>query len=157
MSHADTARDAVRETLKKAYSPVHAAGKDYAAAYQQAISKTDLVEAMAHAIDLVLAAEHLHELAGEAVKTARAELAKQMQEVGCYNLHSGSVSAHLARKPTVLSIDAPKDIPAEYLIQPPPVPDRKRIRDAIETGAEVKGASLVIPNEMSLVIRSKSK
>jgi hypothetical protein len=157
MSGASDARDAIRLTLTAGYGPVYAAGKEYAAAYQQAISKTDLVEALAHAVDLVLAAAHLREVADAAEKTARHELARTMQDVGCFNLHSGSVSAHLARKSAVLSIDDSKTIPEAYLIQPPPVPDRKAIRSAIEAGADVPGASIIIPNEMSLVIRSKSK
>jgi hypothetical protein len=157
MSGAASARDAIRKMLTASYKPIYAAGKDYALAYQRALTPEDLVETLAHAIDVVLAAAHLREVAEAAEKDARAELARQMQDVGCFNIHSGEVSAHLQRKQTVLSIDDPKLIPSEYLIQPPPVPDRKRIRDAIEAGADVPGASIIIPNDRTLSIRRSSK
>jgi hypothetical protein len=107
---------------------------------------------------MILAAEHLEKIADEAAKAARASLAATMEAVGCFNIHSGTdVSAHLHRKPTVLSIDPKATIASEYLIQPAPVPDRKRIRAAIEAGQDVPGCSIIRPNELSLVLRSARK
>lgn len=156
MSGAASARETIRKVLEATYKPTFRAGRDYADAYQKAVAADDLVEALAHTVDLILAAEHLQKLADEAAKAARASLATTMEEVGCPQIASGHFSAHLHRKPVVLAIGDPKLIPPEYLIQPPPVPDRKQIRDVLETGKNVPGAALIIPNQMVLSIRSRS-
>ena len=156
MSHAASERDSIHKALKASYAQIHSAGKAYAAAYQQAVDRADLVEAMGSMVEAILAAEQLQKAAAEAVKATRATLAASMADTGATQIATAHHLAYLARKPAVLVIDDSKEIPAEFLIQPPPVPDRKRIHEAIDAGQNVTGASIIIPNEMSLGIRSRS-
>jgi hypothetical protein len=156
MSGAAAAREAVRKALKQTYTQVYNAGRNYANAYQQAVTRDDLVDAMGSMVEAILAAEQLQKAAVDAVKTARATLAAQMLETGATQIASGHHLAHLSRRPAALVIDDPKELPAEYLMQPPPIPDRKRIHDAIDAGQSVAGASIVRPNDMVLSIRNRS-
>jgi len=155
MSGAATARNAIHKALKETYTQVHRAGRDYANAYQQAVTRDDLVEAMGAMVAAIIAAEQLQETAAEAVKMTRLELAHTMAETGATQIASGHHLAYLARRPAALVIDDSKAIPPEYMMQPPPVPDRKRIHAAIDGGTEVPGCSIVRPNEMSLAIKGK--
>jgi Siphovirus Gp157 len=155
VSGADEARDAIRKALKAGYGPVWQAGKDYAAAYKDAIDKQDVVEAMAGAVQLVLAAEHLHDMAERAMKDARTELARQMDETGCHQIVTGNLTAYLQRKPAYVSIDDAAAIPPGLMHTPAPAPDKKAIKSAIEAGQDVPGASLMRPNEQTVAIRTK--
>jgi hypothetical protein len=155
MSGASEAREAVRKALEASYKPVFAAGKDYAAAYQQAIAKADLVEAMAGLVDLIIAAEHLHDIAGEAIKVARGTLATTMNETGATQIASGHHLAYLTRKGAYVNIEPNAKVPAEYMRQPDPVIDRKAIKEALEAGAVVAGCSIIRPNELILGIKGK--
>jgi hypothetical protein len=157
MSHGASARDAIRLALTESYKPVHRAGRDYAAVYQLAISSTDLVEAIGHAVHLVAAAGHLRDVATEAEKEARRELAKVMEETGCHHVAAGTLAAYLSKRPQYVKIDPDKTLPAEYLHHPPPIPDKKAIKKAIEAGEIIPGASLVQPNDQQLSIRSTAR
>jgi hypothetical protein len=154
-SGATEARDAVRTALALGYKPVWQAGKDYALAYQQATTVDDLVEAMARAVDVVMAAAHLVEVASAAEKNARAELARVMQDAGCHQVTTATLTAYLTKRKAYVIVDDASAIPPSLLHQPPPVPDKAAIKDALEAGRGVPGASLITPNDMSLAIRSR--
>lgn len=156
MSHAATERDTILKAVRDTYGRVHSAGREYASVYQQAVTREDLVEAMAGMVEIIIAAETLQKAAADAAKTARATLAASMSDSGATQIATAHHLAYLSRKPAALVIDDPKEVPAEFLIQPPPVPDRKRIHDAIDAGTAVAGCSIIIPNDMTLGIRTRS-
>lgn len=154
---ADQARDAMRKVIDAVYGPAHTAGGAYVKAYLSATAATDLVEAMQHTVLLVTAAEHLKDMATEAEKSIRSILAETMNDTGCTQIDAGSIKAHLSRKPTFVSIDQEEMLPAEFMHQPPPSPDKKKIKSAIEAGDDVPGCTLARPNEMQLNIRAKKE
>jgi hypothetical protein len=156
MSHAAAERENILKAVRQTYSRVHSAGRDYAAAYQQAIAKDDLVEAMACMVEVIIAADALQKAATEAAKTARSTLAATMNDSGATQIATSHHLAYLSRKPPFVQIDPDKTIPAEYLHHPPPIPDKAKIKAAIADGEEIAFAAMVQPNEMQLSIRSRS-
>jgi hypothetical protein len=153
---ADAARDKIQGVLKATYGPVFHAGKDYAAAHGEATAHTDIVQVMGDTVQLILAAEHLAEVATEAAKAARSMLGEQMAETGCFRIASGDTNgAHLSRKPAYVSIDG--DPPPEYMMTPVPVPvpRTKEIKQILENGGEVPNCTLIRPNGYTLVVTTK--
>ena len=156
MSHADNARDAVHAALRGAYGPCYRAGAEYAAACKRALAETDLVAAFGAALDVVRAAEHLHDVAELAAKDARTELAKQMAEVGCHQVATATLTGYLQKKPAYVMIDDEAAIPQEFMATPAPKPDKHALKAAMDGGKDVPGATLVRPNDQTLAIRAKA-
>jgi hypothetical protein len=156
VSHADTARIALQDEIRRTYKPVWDAGTSYSNTYLQVGKATDIVETMQRTVDLVLAASHLAEMAAEAEKTARSILSEQMTETGATSIQTDGHTAYLARKPAFVSVDQPNLVPHELMTQPAPVIDKRAIKAAIESGTEVPGCTIVRPNEFALVIRGRS-
>lgn len=156
-NHANAARDGLRRVMDAVYAPVHAAGGFYVRAYKDATNADDLVDALQQTVLLAVAAEHLKEMAAEAEKSIRSILAETMNDTGCTQIDAGPIKAHLSRKPAFVSVDQENMLPPEYMHQPPPSPDKKKIRAAIEAGEDVPGCNLVRPNDSTLVIRSKKE
>jgi hypothetical protein len=48
-------------------------------------------------------------------------------------------------------------IPPEFMHQPAPIPDKAKIKAAIEGGETIPGAAMLVPNDSYISIRSKSK
>ena len=153
MSGADEARGAIHTALRDSYAPVWKAGADYAATVKTALAETDLVAAMGATLDVIRAAEHLHDVAENAAKTARSQLELQMADTGCFRLESATLSGHLARKPAF--VDVSGTVPPEYMHTPEPTPDKRAIKRALEAGADIPNAALVRPNDYRLSIRIK--
>ena len=156
-THATAARDALQVAARAGYAPTHAAGAAYGTAYAALTRETDLVAAMGAMVDVIIAAEHLADVATEAAKTARAMLARTMDEVGCTQIVSGTLAAHLSKRPAYVVVDDPDAVPTTYMHQPPASPNKAAIKKAIEDGETVPGAALIRPNEQQLNIRSKAK
>lgn len=74
--------------------------------------------------------------------TIRRALVSAMETTGTKRLECASATITLKTLPRTLVITDPDAIPASYLIQPPPVPDKKRLLDAIKSGEFVVGAGL---------------
>jgi hypothetical protein len=157
MSGANSARNAIHQALRKAYAPVFAAGAAFAKTQQAAIDATDVVDVMGRTVSVILAAEHLKEMATEAEKAARSVLASQMNETGATQIAADHHLAYLSRKAAFVSIDQEDLLPPDYMRQAEPAPDKKAIKQAIEAGEDVPGCTLVRPNELQLVIRSKKE
>jgi len=132
---------------------VYGAGISYAKAQSQLIKSSDLIETMRHVLALIVAAEHLADMAAEASKSLRSVLAEQIAETGADDVVTMHHKAYLARKGAWVSVDQADMIPAAFMA--PPIPDKKAIKAALEVGEDVPGCSLVRPNEQTLVIRSR--
>lgn len=152
---AHAATEALQAVMRSAYKPIWEAGSAYAAAHAKAVKATDIVETMQDMVSVILAAEHLNEVALEAAKATRAKLAEVMSDVGCPHVQVDNLLAYVSRKTAWVSVDQPDMLPAEYMRQPEPVIDKRAIKAAIEAGEDVPGCSLVRPNDVSLVIRQK--
>jgi hypothetical protein len=157
MSHADTIATALRERVAANALCVGAAGRNFTHAAKAASQASDVVDVMRAAVDVLVAAETLHEEADAAVKDARAALAEAMESSGCTSLATKHHSAHLARKPAFLLIADEALIPRSFYVQPPEQLDKRALVSAIKDGTEVPGASLATPNAMSLVLRAKKE
>ena len=155
MSYADQSRIALQDAVRRAYKPVWDAGAAYSDAHLQALKATDLVETMKHAVDLILTAGHLSEMAAEAEKTARAILAEHMAETGATTIQTDGHTAYLSKKPAFVSVDQSDLVPANYWVQPEPALDRKAIKRALEGNDLVPGATLIRPNESQLNIKAR--
>jgi Siphovirus Gp157 len=156
MSGASEARTALIAALKRSYGGVHNAGRDYATAYTAALAADDLVIVFAHGVEAIQALGHLHETAEVAEKEARAELARLMLETGCHQIAAGNSTASLVRRRPFVVIDDPALIPAEFMHQPEPIPDKAKIKAAIADGLTVAGAAMLVPNDSYISIRSRS-
>lgn len=143
----------LQAVLRKEWTAVTAAGRDYAQACREAHAQTDLVAAMGDTVAVISTAERLAEAATHAAQLARAALSHQMQETGAHHIHSGGMTAYLSRKPAYVSITQPDLVPDEYYTTPEPKLDGKRIKAAIDGGIEVPGATIIRPNEMTMGIR----
>lgn len=146
---------ALQKTARDAYRPVWDAGAAYAEAHARTVKATDIVETMQHMVGLILAAERLNEMALEAAKVMRAALAEQMDATGATTIQTEGQTAYVSRKAAWVSIDQPILVPAEYMHEPPPAPDKRAIKAAIEAGDDVPGCSIIRPNDVQLVIRRR--
>ena len=154
MSHASRAVDALHDAAKSAYAPTREAGVALHNAYKQATTTTDVVKALAAMVDLVLAAERLKDLAESAEKAARAAAAEWMEATGATTIQSAHHSAHLSRRPAYVVISDEAAIPGDYLVTKTSI-DKSAIKTAIGDGIEVPGASLIRPNEQTIVIKAR--
>jgi hypothetical protein len=157
LKHADTERDAIRLALTTGYRPVYQAGRELAEAYTGATTKSDLFDALGHAVHLIKALSNLQAVAAAAEKTARAELLRVMEDTGCPNIACGDLTAYLAKKPSFVDIAPDTTLDPQFMTYHPPTPDRSMLRKALEDGGEIPGVRLVIPNEQTLTIRSRSR
>src|SRR5262245_32871934 len=155
MSGAAEAASGLQTVLAQGYERVWKAGKDFAASYANASKATELEAVMAAAIQLILAAEFLHEVAETAAKDARTQLALEMDATGAPPIHTAHHTAYLQRKPAFVSVDDEKAIPSEYWTTPAPAPDKRRIKHDLELGVPIDGCSLGRPNSQTLVIKAR--
>ena len=153
MSGAAQSTETLHRVARAVYSPTYAAGAALARAQQELLATTDVVAAMGHTLALIIAAEHLADMASEAAKSLRATLAEQIAETGADDVVTMHHKAYLARKGAWVSIDQADMIPLAFMA--PPIPDKKAIKAALEAGEDVPGCSIVRPNEQTLVIRSR--
>jgi hypothetical protein len=157
MSGADDAAAALKAAAQASYKSTFEAGSRFARAHTDVRQATDLVEVLARSIDLLVAAEALHAEADAAVKALRATLSSQMNDTGCTQVQGAYHAAHLAKKPAFLNISNEDAIPREFFVQPPVQLDKRALKSALTDGVQVSGASLAYPNEMSLVLKARSK
>jgi hypothetical protein len=152
------AQESVRALHKAAldsYRPTVEPGRRLVSSVKAATEATDIILVMQSLVDVIIAAEGLQTAAEAAVKAARAALSSEMQNTGATSIQCEHHGAHLARRQAFLSIDDEALISRDYFVQLPPQLDKKALKAALQNGP-VQGASLVTPNDMSLVIRSKS-
>lgn len=143
----------MRKVAQATYGTTLAAGTAYAKAHGAAMQAADLVEAMQHVISLILAAEHLKDMATEAEKSLRSILSTTIAETGADDIVTMHHKAYLARKGAWVSVDQADLIPPAFMTAP--IPDKKAIKAALEAGDDVPGCSLVRPNEQTLAIRAR--
>lgn len=156
MSGASEAVAALRDTAETVYEQCHRAGGTFARAIVELRKTGDIVETMQATIDMLVAAEALHDASDATVKALRNTLSQQMSETGCTTVQAQHHSAHLARRPAFVSIDNEGLLPPEFVVQKPSI-DKKAIAAAIKDGVEVAGASLLTPNEPVLVLRARKE
>jgi hypothetical protein len=157
MSHANDIATTLRERVADAAAVVGTAGRIFTRATQAVAQSTDIVDVMRAAVDAAVAAKALHAAADAALKDTRAALAEAMESSGCTSLATEHDSAHLRRKPAFLNISDRTLIPAEYYVQPPPKLDESAVMSAIKDGILVPGASIGIPNAMTLAISPRKE
>jgi hypothetical protein len=155
-TYANAAVEALHEAARKSYRGGFEAGTRFAQAHSAVAKATDVVEVMSRTIDLLAAAEAMHDQFDGAVKDIRATLAAQMSETGATTIQGKYHSAHLARRPAFVSIDNEELLPAEFIVQKPGI-DKRAIAAAIKDGAQVPGASLLTPNEPVLVLKARKE
>lgn len=156
MSGASQAGAALQGAAENAYREVYRAGSHLARAKGDVSTASDVVEVMSRLIDLVIAAEALHDAAENACKDLRAALSGQMFETGAASIHGTYHTAYLSKRPAFVSIDDEAAIPAEFVVQKPSI-DKRAIGAAIKDGKPVAGASLLTPNEPVLVLRARKE
>lgn len=157
MSGADAARDQLRQTLLAHQGPITRATTDYQQALAEALAQLDLVRAFIAAGDVILAAEHLKQVAEEAAQAMRKALPDQMADVGCFRAGSDTVTLSLRQRPPTLSIGGMAQIPSTFMRQPPPQPDRAMLIRALNSGTLIKDVALITHNDYTLTITVKSK
>jgi hypothetical protein len=156
MSGASQAVDALQAAAQAAYRSTFEAGSHFARAHSNVRVATDLVDTMARTIDLIAAIEALHDAADAGVGDLRAALATVMSETGATKVEGTHHVAYLARKAAFVSINQETAIPPEFVVQRTSI-DKAAIKTALKDGAEVPGASLIQPNDQTLVLRSRKE
>jgi hypothetical protein len=157
MSHANDIATALRERVAAIGASVGTAGRSFTHAAKAVSQASDVVDVIRAAVDAVVAAKALHTAADAAAKDARAALAEAMESSGCTSIQTEHDSAHLRRKPAFLNISDRTLIPAEFYVQPPPKLDESAVMSAIKDGILVPGASIGIPNSMTLAISPRKE
>jgi hypothetical protein len=155
-THADAVVAALHEAVAATAQSVGSAGRGFTKAVQAVSQADDVILTLAAMVDLVVAADDLHDQADAAVKRVRAVLAAQLQETGATTIQGSHFSASLSRRPAFVSINDEAALPAEFIVQRT-APDKKAIASAIKDGIEVPGASLLTPNEPVLVLRARKE
>jgi hypothetical protein len=156
MSGATAATQALQQAAANCYRSAFEAGSAFARQHTAVRQATDLVDTLARTIDLLVAAERLHEEADAAVKTLRATLATTMFDTGATTVQGTHHAAHLSRRPAFVSIESEDLIPAEFSTTKVVV-DKRAIASAIKDGIAVPGASLLTPNEPVLVLKARKE
>jgi Siphovirus Gp157 len=157
MSGAAEARDRLRAKLRPVYAEVISAGQALASTYRALKQDTDVVAAVQHAGHVLLAAESLHAAAEALARQGRQVLGEIMLDIGCTHCTDGQLSLYLSRKRKILSVDDPTLLPPQFLVQPPPQPDRTAIKEALLRGEDVPGCSQIVPNDMTLNIKVEQR
>lgn len=129
----------------------------YRAAHVRLTPEADLLDALRAAGGMVLAAEAIVAAAKQVETNARATLAHAMAETGCPAVALASHVVHLSTKPDRVEIENEQAIPAEFMRQPPPAPDKVAIGKLLRAGAAVPGARLIGNKEPVCVFRSCSQ
>ena len=157
MSYAAGIVEKLRYALTDAYAGTMRAGQDYARANKEALAQDDVMACFQRMAHTILAAEHLQQQAERAVKDLRMCMSAMLMDSGAVKITDGAVTAYLAKRPAFVSIDEEARVPREFFAAPPPKPDLSAIKKALHGGVEVPGASLVVPNEMSLRLVTHDK
>ena len=156
MSGASDAVAALQAAAQAAYRSTFEAGSAFARRHSDVRVATDLVDVIARTIDLLVAVEALHDTADAAVGDLRLALATVMSETGATKIEGTHHVAYLARKAAFVSINEETAIPPEFVVQRTSI-DKSAIKAALKDGAEVPGASLIQPNDQTLVLRSRKE
>jgi hypothetical protein len=157
MNYAETLAATLKAAAQETYRATFEAGSSFGRAHGALRNAEDLVDVLARAIDLAVAAEALHFAADAAVASLRDALATAMEAAGCTQVQGTAVNAHLSRKPQFLSVENPDLIPRDYYVTPAPTLDKKAVISALRDGIKIEGVSLMTPNKMSLVLRSRKE
>jgi hypothetical protein len=154
-SHADTAAAALRHAVTAAHGPLRDAVAAYRAAHATLASDADLLEILRAAGGIVLAAEAITAASKQIEASARAALAQAMSETGCPAVALADHVVHLGTKPARVDTENQEAIPAEFMRQPPPAPDKVAIGKLLRDGAAVPGARLIGNKEPLCVFKGK--
>jgi hypothetical protein len=155
MSGAAEAAKTLHKAALDSYRPTVEPGRRLVSSVRAATEATDIILVMQSLVDVIVALEGMHLAVEAGIKAARAALSSEMQNTGATSIQCEHHGAHLARRQAFLSIDDEALISRDYFVQLPPQLDKKALKAALQNGP-VQGASLVTPNDLSLVIRSKS-
>lgn len=155
MNYADRTTEALHAAIKAEYEGTLQAGRDMAREFRQTMAQTDLVMTIGTAASLVLAAEHLAEIATSMVRKLREQLAATMLETGAPSIAIGNgVTVSMARRPSFVSVDEEARIPRHFFTQPAPTLDKKALKEALKT-QDIPGCHLAVPNDQVLRISTK--
>jgi hypothetical protein len=154
-SGAATARDTLHQAVAGAYKHTLAAGKALAQGIRAAVAEPDLERYYVETVRVIMALDQLAASAQAAAKDVRTALQASLQDTGCPQVTSEQFTAYLAREPAWVEIVDPKQIPPDLWKRPEAEPDKRRIKEAIEQGRIILGASINMRNSQRLVIRPK--
>jgi hypothetical protein len=154
--YADTIAAALRERVAAIGQNVGNAGRTFTRAVQGVAAASDVEEVMRLALEATIAAEGLHKAAEAAVRLLRETLAEVIETTGCHSVCTEHHTASLKHQPKFLSISDEALIPREFYAQPPPRLDKHALLSALKDGIEIPGASIGIPNAMTLAIRARN-
>ena len=152
MSGSAQATEILHRVARAVYSPTYAAGAALAKAQQELLATTDVVAAMGHTLALIIAAEHLADMAAEAAKSLRSVLAEQIVETSSDDVVTMRHKAYIARDAAWVSVDQPDLVPKQYAKE---THDKRAIKADMDKGIDVPGCTLVAPNSSHLVIRNR--
>lgn len=156
MSAEIEARDRLRRDAQAHYAETSAAILAFSRAVQRLRSATDVLDAMRHAAELALAAEAMHDTAGQMEADARSALLAAILATTPPNfrLENGHTVFTKAGKRKVHIVNE-KEIPEHLWTKPRP--DLRLVYDALVNGDDVPGAVLGNAGEPVLVIRKPTK
>jgi hypothetical protein len=154
-SGAEAARNQLHKAVVGAYKQTLLGGAALARGVSQAVREADLERYYVETVHIIMALDKLAADAQAAAKDVRAALLTSLQDTGCPQVSTDSFVAYLQREPSWVEVIDPKEIPPDLWKRPEAEPDKRRIKEAIEAGRIIKGASVNIRNASRLVIRPK--
>jgi hypothetical protein len=103
--------------------------------------EADILPTMQAAVSLIIALEDEAQAAEAAAKRARLAL-RDALEATTGSVRAGIHTAHVRAGSASVIVTDETQIPAEYMRQPPPAPDKAAIAKALKAGEDIPGAVL---------------
>jgi hypothetical protein len=153
-THASAVVAALHEAVAATAQSVGSAGRSFTKAVQAVSGADDVVDAMARTIDLLVAAEALHDAAKEAVKQVKAAFAEQIAETGAGTVRSERHIAYLQKRSDYLDVPDEAAVPEQFTRR---AIDTPALKTALAGGLQVNWARLMPNPEQTLVIRAKKE
>jgi hypothetical protein len=142
VSYAAAASETLRTAAMAQYEPLKRAVAETAKAVTRLREQTDIVLMMGAADDLSLAAEALATTAKAFHEAADAALVAAMESSGCTGFATQFRTTSLREgTPSVDIIDSAA-IPAAFMVERPPIPDKRAIAKALRANGAVNWARL---------------
>jgi hypothetical protein len=156
-THANKARDELREAVNRDYSPVRDAAKSFGQQITALREAEDLVEALRIATALAQTAAALGSSANVLATKARGAIAGTMADTGCtsfdLNEQQQAVLVDKERRPVITDRAA---IPQRYFVPRDPALDLDLLAADLAAGIAVDGATLSNP-EKTISIRARKR
>jgi hypothetical protein len=153
-SHADAAAAALRTAISAAHAPLRDAVAAYRAASAALTPDADLLEILRAAGGIVLAAEAIVAAGKQVEATARTALASTLMDTGACSIRGSTHTFSASAGRQSVNITRAADVPAEFLRQPPPAPDKVRILPLLKAGQIIPGCELSNGSQPILIVKA---